>query len=81
MQEFMKSLQRIHEAIQIWQSKSNDRYSHIEKNEMDKLYKILTEKQKWYDQISNRFHSLRPHEDPQVFCSQINQEKEVKKFF
>jgi hypothetical protein len=77
MQKFVKSLQRIHEAIQIWQTKTNDRFSHIDKNEIEKVYKILTEKQKWYDQISNRFHSLRPNEDPTVLCSQINQEKEV----
>lgn len=79
MQEFVKSLHRIDEAIQSWQKKSNDRYSHLEKNEIEKVYKILTEKQKWYEQTANRFNTLRLHEDPPVLCSQIQQEKEVSK--
>jgi len=80
MQEFMKSLQRIHDAIQIWQTKSDDKYSHIDKNEIEKVYKILIEKQKWYDQIANRFNSLRQHEDPAILCSQIKQERDVSHF-
>jgi hypothetical protein len=80
MQEFMKSLQHIYEAIKIWQTKSNDRFSHIDKSEMEKVQKILTTKQKWYDQTANRFNTLRPHEDPAVLCSQINQERDVRHF-
>jgi hypothetical protein len=80
MQEFIKSLQRIHEAIQIWQTKSNDRYSHLDKNDIEKVYKILTDKQKWYDQTANRFNSLKQHDDPPVLCSQIKQEKDVSHF-
>ena len=63
----------------MWQTKSNDRYSHIDKSDIDKIYKILNEKQKWYEQISRRFQTLKPNEDPTVLCSHINQEKEVKK--
>jgi hypothetical protein len=81
MQEFFKALQRIEEAIQIWQTKSNDKYSHIEKNEIEKVYKMLIEKQKWYDQTANRLNSLRLHEDPAVLCSQIKQEREVRDFY
>ena len=77
MQEFIKSLQRIDDAIQIWQKKSNDKYSHLEKNEIEKVYKILTDKQKWYDQTANRFNTLKLHDDPSVLCSQIQQEREV----
>jgi len=44
---------------------------------LKKVYKILIEKQKWYDQIANRFNSLRQHEDPAVLCSQIKQERDV----
>ncbi|UJR26923.1 hypothetical protein I4U23_008232 [Adineta vaga] len=77
MQEFMKALQRVDEAIQIWQTKSNDKYSHLDKNEMEKVYKLLMEKQKWYDQTATRFNSLKLQDDPTVFCSQIKQEKEA----
>jgi len=80
MQEFIKSLQRIDEAIQIWQTKSNDRYSHLDKSDIEKVYKILTDKQKWYDQTANRFNSLKQHDDPAVLCSQIKQERDVSHF-
>lgn len=80
MQEFVKALQRIDEAIQSWQKRNSDRYSHLEKNDIDKVYKILVEKQKWYDQTANRFKTLRLHEDPAVLCSQLKQEKEVEYF-
>lgn len=81
MQEFFKSMQRIDEAIQTWQKRTSDQYSHLEKKDIEKVYKILTEKQKWYDQTANRFHSLRPHEDPAVLCSQLKQEKDVSHTF
>lgn len=77
MQEFVRSLQRIDEAIQIWRTKSNDRYSHLEKNDIDKVYKILIEKQKWYDQTAKYFNSLKFNEDPKILCSQIQQEQDV----
>ena len=77
MQEFVKSLQKIDEAIQTWQKRSNDRYAHLDKADIDKVYKILLEKQKWYEQTASRFNSLRTHEDPKVLCSQLIQEREV----
>jgi hypothetical protein len=80
MQEFIKSLQRIDEAIQTWQTKSNDRYSHLDKSDIEKVYKILTDKRKWYDQTANRFNSLKQHDDPAVLCSQIKQERDVSHF-
>ncbi|CAF1014244.1 unnamed protein product [Adineta steineri] len=77
MQEFMKTLQRIDEAIQTWQNKTNDKYSHIDKNDIEKVYKILLEKQKWYDQTANRLNTLRMQDDPTILCAQIKQEKEA----
>lgn len=77
MQEFLRALQKIDGAIQTWQKKSSDQYSHLDKNEIEKVYKTLLEKQKWYDQTARKFHALKSHEDPTVLCSQIQQEKEV----
>ena len=77
MQDLMKSIQRIDEAIQIYQTKSSDKYSHIDKNDIEKANKILNEKQTWYDQTANRFNALKPHEDPPILCSQIKQERDV----
>jgi hypothetical protein len=73
----MKSLQRINDAIQTWQTRSHDRYAHLDKAEMEKVHKMLVEKQKWYDQTANRLHSLRQHEDPFILCSQIKHERDV----
>lgn len=77
MQEFMKALQRVDEAIQTWQTKSSDKYSHLDKSDMEKVYKLLIEKQRWYDQNATRFNSLKLPDDPTVLCAQIKQEKEV----
>jgi hypothetical protein len=77
MQQLMKSIQRIDEAIQIYYTKSSDKYSHIDQNDIEKANKILNEKQIWYDQTANRFNASKPHEDPTVLCSQIKQERDV----
>lgn len=77
MQDFLKSIKQIEEAIQTWQTKSSDKYSHLEKSEIDKVYKILNEKRKWYEQTATRFHSLKQHEDPTIVCTQIKQQQEV----
>ncbi|CAF3039194.1 unnamed protein product [Rotaria sp. Silwood2] len=77
MQDFIKSLKQIEDAIQIWQTKSSDKYSHIDKSDIEKVYRILTEKRKWYDQTANRFNTLRQHEDPAVLCAQIKQERDA----
>ncbi|CAF1152130.1 unnamed protein product [Adineta steineri] len=76
MQEFMKSIQRVDEALQVYYTKSSDKYSHIDQNDIEKANKILTEKQTWYDQTANRFNALKTHEDPTILCSQIKQERD-----
>jgi hypothetical protein len=77
MQDFMKSIQRIDEAIQTYYTKSSEKYSHIDQNDIEKANKILTDKQNWYDQTANRFNALKPHEDPTILCSQIKQERDA----
>lgn len=77
MQDMMKSIQRIDEAIQIYHTKSSDKYSHIDSNDIEKANKILSEKQTWYDQTANRFGSLRAHEDATILCSHIKQERDA----
>jgi hypothetical protein len=77
MQDLMKSIQRIDEAIQIYYTKSSDKYAHIDQNDIEKANKILNEKQNWYDTTANRFNTLKPHEDSPILCSQIKQERDV----
>lgn len=81
MQDFVRSLKQIDDAIQAWQSRSTDKYSHIERADIDKVYKILVEKRKWYEQAANRFNSLRQHENPAILCTQIQQERDVSELF
>jgi heat shock protein 4 len=77
MNDLMKSIQRIDEAIQIYHTKSSDKYAHIDQNDIEKANKILNEKQSWYDQTANRFHALKPHEDSTILCSNIKQERDA----
>jgi len=77
MQDFMKSIQRIDEAIQVYHTKSSDKYAHIDANDIEKANKILNEKQNWYDQTANRFNALKSYEDSSVLCSHIKQERDV----
>ncbi len=77
MQDFMKSIQRIDEAIQIYHTKSSEKYSHLDPNDVEKANKILNEKQNWYDQTANRFNAAKTYEDPTILCSQIKQERDV----
>jgi len=77
MQDLMKSIQRTDDAIQTYYTKSSDKYAHIDQNDIEKANKILTEKQKWYDQTANRFNALKPHEDSTILCSHIKQERDA----
>jgi hypothetical protein len=77
MQDLMKSIQRIDEAVQVYHTKSSDKYAHIDANDIEKANKILNEKQNWYDQTANRFNALKPYEDSPVLCSHIKQERDV----
>ncbi len=77
MQDLMKSMQRINEAIQIYRTKSSEKYEHIDANDIEKANKILNEKQNWYDQTVSHFGALKSHEDSTVLCSHIKQERDV----
>lgn len=74
----MKSIQRIDEALQIYHTKSSDKYAHIDAADIQKVGKLVDEKQKWYDQTANAFNAIKPHENPTVLCSKIKQEREVR---
>jgi hypothetical protein len=77
MQDLMKSMQRIIEAIQIYHTKSSEKYEHIDVNDIGKAKEILNEIQKWYDQTVSHFDELKSHEDPVVLCSHIKRKRNV----
>jgi len=74
-QELGKSLQRVDEAVQQWHAK-DEKYSHLEQSEIEKVHKLLKEKEQWYDQSMNRMRSQKLHDDPTILCSQIIKERE-----
>ena len=78
MQELMKSIQRIDEALQIYHTKSSDKYAHIDAKDIEKATKVLNDKQNWYDQTANRFNALKSHDDSTVLCANIKQERDVR---
>ena len=80
MQDIMKSIQRIDEAIQVYYTKSSDKYAHIDASDIEKANKILNDKQTWYDQTANRFAKLEAHQDAPILCSNIKQERDVSIF-
>jgi hypothetical protein len=75
MQDLMKSIQQITEAIQVYHTKSSVKYEHIDVNEIEEVNTILNEKQKWYERIVNYFDQLKSHADPAVLCSHIEQKR------
>jgi heat shock protein 4 len=77
MQDLMKSIQRVDEAIQTYHTKSSDKYSHLDPKDVEKANKILNDKQSWYDQTANRFNATKTYEDPTILCSQIKQERDT----
>lgn len=77
MQDMMKSIQRIDEAIQIYFTKSSDKYAHIDQSDIDKAKKILDEKMKWYDQTANLFNALEAHKDAKILCKDIKQQRDT----
>jgi hypothetical protein len=77
IEDLMKSIQRITEAIQIYHTKSSVKYAHIDLNDIEKANKILNEAQKWYDQMVIYFNELESHADPAVLCSHIKQKRNV----
>ena len=77
MEDLMKSIQRVDEAIQVYYTKSSDKYAHIDQSEIEKAKKILDEKMKWYDQTANLFGALEAHKDAKVLCKDIKQQRDT----
>jgi len=60
----------------------DEKYSHLEKEDITKVQKCLKEKQEWFDKQLNAQNKLKKHESPTVLVSQIKQTNKVglKKF-
>lgn len=57
----------------------DEKYSHLEKADIDKVVKCLKEKQEWFDKQMNAQAKLKKYEKPTVLASQILQTKQVRR--
>ena len=57
--------------------KKDEKYSHLEQADLDKVKKCLKEKSEWFDKQLNAQNKLKKHENPVVLTSQIQQSKQV----
>ena len=79
-EEFGKSIQQISKVLYLYET-NDEKYSHLEKTDIEKVTKIFEEKRKWYDEKASTSSSLKLHENPTVLCSQIKAEKDVSLYF
>ncbi|KAL4230085.1 Heat shock 70 kDa protein 4L [Mactra antiquata] len=54
----------------------DEKYSHLENADIDKVQKCLSEKQEWFDKQMNNQNKLKKYENPSVLASQIRQTKQ-----
>lgn len=76
LEELGKSLQLIKKALHLYHQ-NDEKYNHIEKNDIDKVAKIADEKQKWFEEKSYLIGKMKLTDDPVVLVSQIKDEKDV----
>ena len=55
----------------------DEKYDHIEAEEIAKVEKAVTEKDQWFNKKWNAQGKLADHQDPAVLTSVINSEKKV----
>lgn len=77
LQEFGKTLQKIDETLKSLQTKCVN----SDRNDIEKVQKMLEEKTKFYKQTETKFRTVRPQEDAPIFCAQIQREQEVRHRF
>lgn len=56
---------------------SDEKYSHLETADIEKVQKCLNEKQEWFDKQMNAQNKLKKYENPTILASQIRQTKQV----
>jgi hypothetical protein len=57
-----------------------EKYSHLEKSEVERVAKLAEDKQRWFEEKSNLLNTQKPTDDPLVYVSQVKDEKDVSIF-
>lgn len=78
-EELGKSLMLIKKAVLQFAEKE-EKYSHLEQSEIDKVIKCIEEKERWFEEKSNLVSRMNKCEEPIVLVSQIKFEKDVSVF-
>ncbi|KAK0043028.1 heat shock 70 kDa protein 4 [Biomphalaria pfeifferi] len=74
--EMGSTVQQIKKFLDQWAQK-DEKYDHIEKADVDKVEKLLTEKSNWFGQRLTQMAQLKPHENPVVLAAQVRAEKQI----
>jgi len=70
------AITQVRKFLQQWAA-GEEKYAHIEKPDVEKVEKLLTEKSGWFDSRMTQMASLKPHENPIVLASQVRTEKSI----
>ena len=79
MEGLGKSLQLVKKAIDLY-FKNDPKYDHLDRADVERVVKIVEEKQKWFYEKCNLLSKMKPTDEPIVLASQIKDEKDVIKF-
>lgn len=73
-QAFGSVLQQVRKFLDLYLQK-DERYSHIEQQDVKKVEKCLKEKSEWFERTQNQQNQRKIFEDPLVSCSEINSQR------
>jgi len=75
-EELGKSLQQIRKILELCAQK-DEKYDHIEAEEIEKVEKAVAEKDQWLNTKWNAQNKLAEHQDPAVYTASILSEKKL----
>ena len=79
-EELGSSLQLVRKFLDLCEKK-DEKYDHLEKEDLDKVKKCLKEKSEWFDKQMNAQNKLKKYENPVVLTSQVQQTRQVSGTF
>jgi len=74
--EMGSAIQQIRKFLELWKS-GDEKYNHIEKADIEKMEKLLTEKENWFMPRMTQMHQLKAHQSPPVLASQVRSERQI----
>ena len=77
LDDLARSLVLIKKALDAY-AKNDERYNHLDKADIERVSKVVDEKQRWFEEKQGMIMKMKPYDDPIVLCSQIKSEKDVR---